>query len=209
VKRVGILGGTFNPVHIGHLAIAQTAADKMDLEKVIFVPCNIPPHKNPGHVASARDRYNMVRLAIKGNALFALSDFEIKKPGTSYTIDTLRYFQGIYRSDAKLFFVIGGDTLTQLKKWRFIGDVLKIATFIVVNRPGRFRKTSNIPHCSVSMPGIDISSSYVRQCIVQGRTIKYFVPENVSGYIQKKKLYQNEPPRERVGWPDKEKSRDG
>ena len=190
MRRIGILGGTFNPIHIGHLAIAQMAADKMCLEKVIFVPCNIPPHKNPGHVASSKDRFKMVRLAIKGNPLFEISDYEIKKAGPSYTIETLRYFKKVYNQGIKLFFIIGGDTLPQLRKWRYIGDIVNIATFIVVNRPGRFRKTSDIPHYSVSMPGIEISSSYVRQCIFQKKTIKYFVPENVAQYIKKHQLYR-------------------
>lgn len=190
MKRIGILGGTFNPIHIGHLAIAQMAADKMHLAKVVFVPCNIPPHKNPALGASPKDRLKMVRSAIRGNPLFDVSDYEIKKPGPSYTFETLHHFRKIYKGAVRLFFVIGGDTLPQLKKWRYIGDILKIATFIVVNRPGRFRKTSDITHHSVSMPGIDISSSYVRQCIAQRKTIKYFVPEPVARYIEQYKLYQ-------------------
>jgi len=159
------------------------------MEKVIFVPCNIPPHKNPNQVASSRDRLNMARLAIKGNPFFEISDFEVKKLGTSYTIDTLHHFKRHYNREARLFFIIGGDTLPQLKNWRYIEDIFKIATFIVVNRPGQFKKVNGIPYISVTMPGIDISSSYVRRCIAKGKTIKYFVFENVASYIKKHNLY--------------------
>ncbi len=189
MKRIGVLGGTFNPIHIGHLAIAQMAQEKMHLEKIIFVPSHLPPHKNVNVVAPAHDRYNMARLAIKGNPYFEISDFEIKKKGKSYTIDTLWYFRRIFPKDSELFFIIGGDALSQLKNWKYIDDILKIATFIVVNRPGEYKKTSGIAYHSVVMPGIDISSSYVRQCLAHGKTTKYFVPDSVLSYIRKHKLY--------------------
>lgn len=190
MRRIGILGGTFNPIHIGHLAIAQTAREAMHLEKVIFVPSNWPPHKNAKGIAPARDRFNMVRLAVKENPHFEVSDFEIKKEGRSYTIDTMWYFKRSFSKDTQLFFIIGGDMLSQLKKWKYIDDILKIGTFIVVNRPGQFKKSSGIKYFSVSMPGIDISSSYVRQCLTQGKTTKYFVPESVLDYIKKHGLYK-------------------
>jgi len=192
MKRIGVLGGTFNPIHIGHLAIAQTAQEAMRLQKVIFVPSNWPPHKSAQTLAPAHHRYNMVRLAIKGNPYFGASDFEIKKEGKSYTIDSLWYFRRIFPRDTKVFFIIGGDMLPQLKNWKYIEDILKIATFIVVNRPGEFRKSHGIKidYCSVSMPGIDISSSYIRGRIAQNKTIKYFVPESVIRYIKKHHLYR-------------------
>jgi len=112
VKRIGILGGTFNPVHIGHLAIAQMASDKLRLDKVIFVPCNLPPHKSVKNMPSAHHRYNMVKLAIAGNDQFEISNFEIKKNGKSYSIDTLKYFRRLFGKSAKLFFIVGGDTVS-------------------------------------------------------------------------------------------------
>ena len=192
MRRIGVLGGTFNPVHIGHLAIAQMAQETMHLEKVIFVPSNWPPHKKGYRIAPARDRYHMVRLAIRGNPNLKISDFEIKKEGKSYTIDTLWHFRRIFPKDTKLFFIIGGDTLPQLKNWKYIDDILKIATFIVVNRPGQFKKSKGIKikYYSVSMPGIDISSSYVRRRIAEGKTTKYFVQDNVLAYIKKHRLYK-------------------
>ena len=192
MRRIGVLGGTFNPIHIGHLAIAQTAQEAMKLQEVIFVPSNWPPHKSTQSLAPVHHRCNMVRLAIKGNPYLKVSDFEIKKEGKSYTIDTLWYFRRIFPRDTKLFFIIGGDMLSQLKSWRYIDDILKIATFIVVNRPGQFKKSHGmkINYHSVSMPGIDISSSYIRGRIAQNKTIKYFVPEGVIRYIKKHKLYK-------------------
>ena len=189
MQRIGVLGGTFNPVHIGHLAIAQMALERMHLTKVIFVPAHIPPHKNPKAVASARHRYNMVKLAIEGNPDFEISDFEIGKKGKSYTVDTMNHFYGSLPQETKLFFIIGGDTLADLPNWRYIDDILKIAEFIVVNRPGSVKKGTDIHHHSVIMPGIDISSSYVRLRLFQKKTIRYFVPDKVLDYIHQNQLY--------------------
>lgn len=189
MERIGVLGGTFNPVHVGHLAIAQMALERMHLTKVLFMPAYIPPHKNPHAVAGAKHRYNMVKLAIADNPDFEISDFEISKKGKSYTIDTMTHLRQLYR-DAKLYFIIGGDTLSQLPTWRYIDDILKIAEFIVVNRPGSVKKGREVHHHSVIMPGIDISSSYVRMRLFQKRTIRYFVPDNVLEYIKENRLYE-------------------
>ena len=189
MKRIGILGGTFNPPHIGHLAIAQMAKEKMCLDKVIFVPSNLPPHKSADGVAAPKHRLAMTRLSVAKNSSLTVSEFEIKKKGKSYSVDTMRYFRKKFSRKVELFFIIGGDALSQLEKWKYIKDLVKITTFIVVNRPGRFKKKTWIKHNSVSMPGIDISSSYVRQRIAQGKTVKYFVPDNVIRYIKRNKLY--------------------
>ncbi|MFA5060384.1 MAG: nicotinate-nucleotide adenylyltransferase [Candidatus Omnitrophota bacterium] len=192
MSRIGVLGGTFNPVHIGHLMIAQWAKEKMRLDKVIFVPANLPPHKDVKEVVSSKDRYKMVQLAVGGNSSFSVSDFEIKRQGKSYTIDTMRYFDRCYPKNTKLFFIVGGDMTSQLKNWRYIKDILKIASFIVVNRPGRHRKNTEIKHSPVVMPAIDISSSYLRQRIAQKKTTKYFIPDKVRQYIDQHKLYQTQ-----------------
>jgi nicotinate-nucleotide adenylyltransferase len=114
VKRIGILGGTFNPIHIGHLAIAEEAREQLGLDKIIFVPCYLPPHKGSQDVLEARHRYSMVRLATKSNSLFTISDFEIKKQGKSYSIDTLKHFHLIYPQGTKFFFSVGSDSLPYL-----------------------------------------------------------------------------------------------
>jgi nicotinate-nucleotide adenylyltransferase len=189
--RIGIFGGTFNPIHLGHMAMAQKAMEKCRLSKVIFVPTALPPHKKIARLASARHRYHMVALAIKGNPRFEISDYEIQKGGKSYTIDTVRHFQRALPRGAKVFFIIGEDNLAALDTWKNIDDILEIVTFIVVNRPGFKNKQKKIPFQSVNMPGMDISSSYLRRGIVQGKTIKYLVPENVLEYIEKHQLYNN------------------
>lgn len=190
MKRIGILGGTFNPIHIGHLAIAQTAQEKFQLEKVIFVPSNLPPHRKILRLASAKQRYDMVRLAVKNNPLFEVSDFEIKKKGKSYSIDTVQHFEEVFAGKTKLFFIVGADNFLELKTWRRIDEILKIVTFIVVNRPGYDIPKTRIKHHSVIMPGMDIAASYIRKRIKQEKSIKYLVPESVFRYINQHKLYQ-------------------
>jgi len=191
MKRIGILGGTFNPLHIGHLAIAEVAQEQMSLEKVVFVPSCLPPHKRIANLAPADDRLEMVRLSIKKNPKFDISDFEVQKGGKSYTIETVRYFQEKFPG-AKLFFIVGGDSAAFLHTWKNVEEILTLASFIVVNRPGHDECEASIPHHSVVLPGIDISSSYVRRRIVQGKSIKYLVPDEVFRYIEQHKLYVKE-----------------
>ena len=190
MQRIGILGGTFNPFHIGHLAIAQKAQEQFGLDKVIFVPSHIPPHKKIINLAPAQDRYKMAAWAIKDNPLFGISDVEIKREGKSYTIDTLKYFRDILPKNTKLFFIVGEDTFPTLAGWKDIQEILKLVTFIVVNRPGYKKERSPIKHLSVTMHGINISSSYLRRRIAQGKSIKYLVPESVFRYIEEHKLYK-------------------
>ncbi len=198
MKRIGILGGSFNPIHIGHLAIAQYAKEAMSLDKVVFVPSNWPPHKQPEVLIAASYRYHMVQIAIADNKDFAISDFEIRKEGKSYTYETMRFFRDKYPK-TKLFFIMGGDLLPQLKSWRYIDEILKIGDFIAVNRPGESRRIKGIPYHAVAMPGIDISSSYIRTQIAKGKSIRYFVPNKVIAYIEKKGLYKSLKKRKRGG----------
>ena len=190
MTRIGILGGTFNPLHIGHLAVAQAAQDSMSLSRVIFVPCCEPPHKRLIHLAPARARLDMLKASIKNNPGFEISDYEIKKGGKSYSIDTVRHFRSMLGREEKLFFIVGGDSAVHLHTWKRIDEILKIVSFIVVNRPGHDDCTPEIPHRSVTMPGIDIASSYIRRRILQGKSIKYLVPEEVFRYIKQHKIYQ-------------------
>lgn len=192
MKRIGILGGTFNPIHIGHLAMAEVARDRCGLDQVVFVPCFLPPHKNIRNLVKAADRYNMVRLGLKDNPFFKASDFEINKGGKSYTIDTVRHFQSVVPAQAKLFFIVGGDNLEELPTWRDIKEILKIVTFVVINRPGHKPTGPYVKHLPVRMPGIDVSASYIRHCIQQGHSIRYFVPEPVAQYIEKRRLYKRQ-----------------
>jgi nicotinate-nucleotide adenylyltransferase len=192
MKRIGIIGGTFNPIHIGHLTIAQMVSEQLQLDKVFFVPSNLPPHKSSKSVASAKDRCHMRHLAIKGNTRFEISDFEIKKKGKSFSIDTVNYFRDIHPRGTKLFFIIGSDLLATLHTWKRINEILKIVTFVAVNRPGYKERKSKIKVKSVTTAGLHTSSSYVRRRIISGKTVKYLVPDSVLTYIKQKKLYKND-----------------
>ena len=189
MKRIGILGGTFNPIHMGHLAIAQVSRERLSLDKVYFVPTNIPPYKSSRSVISSLHRYNMVNLAIKGNPFFGVSDFEIKREGKSYSIDTVEHFKKVFSKNAKLFFIVGEDAFMTLHTWRKIEEISKLVTFVVVNRPGFKDKQPKIKSKAIVMPGLDISSSAIRRDLRSGKTVKYFLPEKVLGYIKKKKIY--------------------
>ncbi|OGX07776.1 MAG: nicotinate (nicotinamide) nucleotide adenylyltransferase, partial [Omnitrophica WOR_2 bacterium GWA2_47_8] len=156
--KIGILGGTFNPIHVGHLAIAETALEKMGLNKIFFVPCHTPPHKEDKSLTAPSHRYNMVKLAIDENPRFEISDFEIQKKDKSYSIDTVKHFKNVFPK-SELFFIIGYDMLDGLKQWKSIDEILKLASFIVINRPEYKKKENGIPYHTITMPGLDISSS--------------------------------------------------
>lgn len=189
MRRIGLLGGTFNPIHIGHLTMAQIAKERMNLDKIIFIPSHIPPHKKVKNLALAKHRYAMVRLAIQGNPGFAVSDFEYKKAGRSYSIDTIRHFWKNNPQGTKFFFIIGADAVAGLKDWKRIEQIVKLVTFVVVNRPGYIYREDRIEYQYVAMPAIDIASSFLRSRVAQGRSIQYFVPDSVYAYIKKHNLY--------------------
>ena len=198
-KRIGIFGGTFNPIHIGHLAIAEVAQEKCGLDEVVFVPSYQPPHKTISYLAPAKDRYRMVRLAVEGHSDFSVSDCEIKRKGRSFTIDTVRDFRKRLPKSTQLFFIIGGDSFPDLSLWKEIDALSRLVTFIVVNRPGyRLPKgRRGIKYTAVVMPGIDLSSSHLRQRITERKSVKYFVPDKVLQYIKRQKLYQRSGSRDR------------
>lgn len=191
MKRIGILGGTFNPVHLGHLMIAQMVLEKFDLDKVVFIPSSLPPHKNGRDVIPADYRMAMVQWAVKDNALFEVSDYEVKKGGKSYSIDTVTYLRGCYPPGTKFFFIIGNDHLTKLHTWRRIEEIVKIVSFVAVYRPGVEAVRSRIKTKSIVIPGVAASSSDIRRRIAAGKTVRYLVPDRVLGYIEKHKLYHS------------------
>lgn len=187
--KIGILGGTFNPIHIGHLILAEEAREKLKLDKVVFVPTYRPPHKSNGDIAGARQRYTMVRLAIKGNRYFAASDIEIKRQGYSYTIDTIRMFKERYPSD-ELYFISGSDLLNYLSEWKDLNEIIKMVKLIVATRPGY--PLEKIPSyiTTVGIRAVDVSGFEVRRAIKEGRSFRYLVPEAVCSYITRKGLYR-------------------
>lgn len=188
--RIGILGGTFNPIHIGHLILAEEAHFKLKLDKLIFVPAFIPPHKSAQDVISARDRLAMVKLAIEDNPSFDVSTYEIDSKKKSYSIDTLREFRSVYGDEAQLCFITGSDSLKDLFSWKNINDIFKISKFIVANRPGYPIKEIPKEADTVVITPIEVSSEDIRKRLKEGRSIRYLVPEKVRKYILDNNLYR-------------------
>ena len=186
--KIGILGGTFNPIHIGHLIMAEEIREKIGLDKIIFVPTYLPPHKNNTDIAPAWDRYRMIKLAIKRNPFFLVSDFEIKKDGLSYTIDTIKEFKKVYPKD-DLYFLIGSDLLKYLDDWKDLPEILQMVKFIVATRPGYPLEKIPAYISTMEIRAVDVSAFEVRQCIKNKKSFRYLVPEAVFRYINKNKLY--------------------
>lgn len=187
--RIGILGGTFNPVHIGHLILAEEIREKLRLDRIVFVPTFIPPHKQSNNIAPAADRFSMIRAAIRSNAYFDVSDMEIRRRGASYTIDTLREFKKRYPRD-DMYFITGSDLLNYLDKWKDLKNVIALVKFVVATRPGY--PLEDIPSYikTVAIRAVDVSAYEIRQCVKKGRSFRYLVPDPVFAYITKKRLYR-------------------
>ncbi len=192
MKKVAILGGSFNPIHIGHLILANTVCEELNLNKIIFVPCYIQPLKSDKDFASPIARLEMIKLAIQSNPKFELSDIEIKRKGKSYSIDTIKYFKKKYDD---LYFVIGADNIKDFNEWKEPDKILELAKLVVTNRGGINEKIpkklrrKKIFACRI--PDIEISSTMIRNFIRSNKSIKYLVPEKVERYIIKNKLYKN------------------
>jgi len=187
--KIGILGGTFNPIHIGHLILAEEVREKIGLDRVIFVPANLPPHKDNGEIVSARHRFAMASLAIKTNRHFAVSDVEIKRSGRSYTIDTLRQFKQEYPQD-ELFFITGSDLLRYLEEWKDLSDIIAMVKFIVATRPGYPLEKLPSYISTVAIRAVDVSAFEIRNCIKEGKSFRYLVPDAVFNYINRHRLYR-------------------
>ena len=187
--RIGIFGGTFNPIHFGHLVLAEQAYEKLNLDKVIFIQSFYPPHKKSANIAEAKHRYNMVKLAIQSNPRFEISDIEIKRRGRSFLIDTLTQLKAMYPK-AKLFFISGSDVSDTMAKWKSIDKILSLAKFILAKRPGYRLKKYNKDISVISITELDISSSMIRSKIKSDKSIRYLMPLRVYRYIKQKGLYQ-------------------
>ena len=188
--KIGILGGTFNPVHIGHLILAEEAREKLGLEKMVFVPANQPPHKDNSDIAAGSIRLKMLKLAIKGNKHFGVSDAEIKRQGRSYTIDTIREFKQKYPAD-EVYFIIGSDLLKYLDEWKDLSEINKMVKFIAATRPGYPLEKIPAYIKTLGIRAVDISGFEVRRCILENKSFRYLVPEAVFNYINKAKLYRD------------------
>lgn len=197
-KSIGILGGTFDPIHHGHLIVAERAREEFFLDKIILVPSALPPHKKVEQVLDSKHRLKMVELAIQNNSKIELSDIEMQREGYSYTIDTIQQFRNNY--DCDIYFILGVDALMLIDTWKDYNKLLDICHFIVVTRPGY--ELNKEAECFteisednwkkihiINIPAMDISSSEIRKRIGKGNTIKYLLPETVEEYICKNSLY--------------------
>lgn len=194
--RTGIMGGTFDPVHIGHLVCADEALHAFDLDEVVFVPTGAPWQKRDREVSASEDRYNMTCLATESHPLFRVSRVELERDGPSYTIDTLRAFQEGAAGHTSLFFITGADAILQILTWKDPADVLALATFIAASRPGHeldeldFLEPSLRDRVqSLEIPALAISSTDIRERVRTGRPYRYLVPEGVASYISDRGLY--------------------
>lgn len=218
--RLGILGGTFNPIHLGHLRVAEEVGGKLDLESVYLIPSSMPPHKITHQVADFSHRLEMVRLASKISPLLKVWDIEGQRPGPSYSIKTLRLFHSHFGPNLELFFIIGTDAFLWIKTWKEYKDLFRYASFVVINRQELKKDElfsfiesldaglvwNNKKKCfchpmgtdlfSMNTTIMDISASRIRQMVARDESIRFIVPEIVRKYIKKKGLYLiNEPTR--------------
>lgn len=193
-RRIGIMGGTFDPVHHGHLVAASEVQHHFDLDEVVFVPTGEQPFKKDRKVTLTEHRYLMTVIATAGNPRFSVSRVDIDREGTTYTIDTLRDLREVY-PEAEFFFITGADVLPQILKWKDSDELWALAHFVGVNRPGHEFDTSGLPKEAVSLmevPAMAISSTDVRTRVRAGVPVWYLVPDGVVQYINKYHLYSPE-----------------
>jgi len=213
--RIGIFGGTFNPIHLGHLRAAEEIREKYDLERVIFIAAAVPPHKEVEGGIQGEHRMEMVRLAISGNPHFSVSDIELKRPGKSYSIATIQFFRQKYGADSEMFFILGMDAFLEIGTWKSFQELFSLCHFIVMTRPGfdkPFSDTMLPPEIadafvydegggrfihrngySIYLQGVtflDISSTKIREEVSKGRSIRYFLPTEVERYIKRHHFYR-------------------
>ncbi|KAA9148168.1 nicotinate-nucleotide adenylyltransferase [Microbacterium lushaniae] len=189
--RIGVMGGTFDPIHHGHLVAASEVAQSFDLDEVVFVPTGLPWHKE--HVTSSEHRYLMTVVATASNPQFTVSRVDIDRGGVTYTIDTLRDLKA-QRPDAELFFISGADAVAQILSWRDHDELWDLAHFVAVSRPGHVLNTEGLPTEDVSqleIPALSISSTDCRDRVRQGHPVWYLVPDGVVQYIAKHHLYRS------------------
>lgn len=190
MSKIGIFGGTFDPIHFGHLITAQSVIELRNLEKVIFIPAFISPHKSNVKTTSPEDRLNMIKLAVKGISFFDYSEIEIKKGGVSYTVDTLRELKNKYD---EIEFIIGYDNIFSINTWKEPDEIFKLGKIIVLKRksshPPQFQDKYYHQAVFVQTRGIEISATDIRERVKNGKPINFLVPTSVMEYIYNHKLY--------------------
>ena len=219
MKKIGLFGGTFNPIHLGHLRAAEEIGDFFALARVIFIPSSYPPHKKKEGILSANLRAEMVRLALSDNPRFAVSEVELDRPGKSYSVETIDHFRRQFGTGTQLYFIVGLDAFREIHTWKEYAALFGLCHFVVMTRPG-FEKNFSPEHLPVELAGdfcydtrnggyahksgffvhpaeitgLDISSTRIRELIQRGRSIKYLVPPAVERFISANHLYQGEDP---------------
>ena len=194
--RLGVLGGTFDPVHVGHLVLAEEAREQLGLERVLFVPAGQPWRKAGRRISKGEDRLAMLRLATEDNPAFEVSDLEVARPGPSYTGETLASIRA-ERKDVEIYFIMGEDALADLPNWRDPDRIVELAMLAVARRPSDSPEDRDLELMAIapgrevwlSMPRIDISSSEIRERVRKGLSVRYRVPDAVEVYIHEHKLY--------------------
>lgn len=190
-EKIGILGGTFNPPHIGHLMMADQVRDQLDLDKILFMPTAEPPHSSvEKKTISADVREQMLDLAIMDHPDFEMELYEVQKGGKNYTYETMKALVDLYPT-VDFYFIVGGDMIADLPTWYKIDELVQLVQFVGVNRPG-YTAESDYPIIMVDIPLIDISSSNIRHKVKTGCSIRYLVPEEVRKYIALEGLYQDD-----------------
>jgi nicotinate-nucleotide adenylyltransferase len=193
-RRLGIMGGTFDPIHHGHLVAASEVAHLFDLDEVVFVPTGEPWQKNGRKVADAEDRYLMAVIATASNPRFRVSRIDVERPGPTYTIDTLREMRQLCGPDTELFFITGADALAKMLTWHNADEMFTLAHFVGCTRPGHHLEDPGLPEGRVSLvevPALSISSSEVRDRVLASEPIWYLVPDGIVQYINKRNLYRD------------------
>ncbi len=199
--RIGIFGGTFDPVHLGHLVLAEQCREQCLLDEVWFVPAGVPPHKTAAEISPAKQRLEMLQFAIAGHENFRIQQVELERSGPSFTVETLQRFHD-EAPDRELFLLLGADSVHDLPTWREPGRILQLSTIAAVNRGDRpacdltatarhFGDDASQRFQIVQMPGLDISSRDIRQRVHSGRSIRYLVPRAVEVYIAQQQLYRS------------------
>ncbi len=199
-RRIGVLGGTFDPIHIAHLAIAEETRTQLDLDKVIFVPAGLPPHKMDVHVSPAEHRLAMVELAVAGNPHFEVSRVDIDRFGPCYTVDTIALLREEWGPDVEIYFIMGSDSLADILTWHKPDRLIRLCRIVAVGRPGYRVDMDELDRCLpgasqrilfINSPQLDVSSSDIQRRVRAGESIKYQVPEAVERYICEHGLYRS------------------
>lgn len=190
MRKIGILGGTFDPPHHGHLLIANEALHGLELDEMWFLPNQEPPHKKKSNFVSNENRIKMLELAVQNVPSFRIEKLELERPGPSYTYDTMKHLTEQH-PDVHFYFIIGADMVEYLPKWHKIDELMTMVSFVGVNRPSYSDDTA-YPIVHLDIPDFEVSSSLIRKRILEGKTVRYLLPDPVIDYLKENKLYETQ-----------------